>query len=225
MGVETGSRMGIEGGERGRDGNKHGNRDGDGTGIGRRWGWRWDEDGTAVGMGRGERDRERSGNKDESGTEDGVGNGDRDWDKDRDGNGTEIWVELSPSHTCSTRERNNHYQLLPFLSQTLPRATESLPCTPCWGCCHFFSVVRMSTEPMQSPAPSYLPSPAVAPTSRHIPFLFAFPGGPLIELSRSISVAAAAVIRRLCGRAGTRLGPRSGILPAPGSGAAIPNLP
>lgn len=60
---------------------------------------------------------------------------------------------------------------------------------------------------MQGPAPSHLPSPAAAPTSRHIPFVFAFPGGPLIELSRSISVAAAAVIHRLCGRAGTRRDP------------------
>lgn len=115
-------------------------------------------------------------------------------------------MELSPSHTsCSTRERNNHYQLLPFLSQTLPRAMEPQPCNPCWVCYHFCSVVPMSREPVQGPAPSHLPSPAAVPTSRHIPFVFPFPGGPLIELSRSISVAAAAVIRRRCGRAGTPL--------------------
>lgn len=121
-------------------------------------------------------------------------------------------MELNPSHISCTQERETTITNF-FSSQTLPRAMESLPCNPRWGCCHFCSVVPMSTEPMQGPAPSHLPSPAAAPTSRHIPFVFAFPGSPLIELSRSISVAAAAVIRRLCGRAGTGLGPRSGTRP------------
>lgn len=149
-----------------------------------------------------------------------------DWDRDRDGKGTETGMKLSPSHTsCSTRERNNHYQLLPFVSQTLPRAMELQPCSPCWVCCHLCSVVPVSREPAQGPAPSHPASPTAAPSSRHIPFVFPFPGDPLIELSRSIAVAAAAVIRPRCGSAGTRLGPRSCVPPAPGSGAAIPNLP
>lgn len=135
-------------------------------------------------------------------------------------------MKLSPSHTsCSTRERNNHYQLLPFLSQTLPRAMELQPCSPRWVCCHLCSVVPVSREPAQGPAPSHPVSPTAAPSSRHIPFVFPFPGDPLIELSPSIAVAAAAVIRPRCGSAGTQLGPRSCIPPAPGSGAAIPNLP
>lgn len=149
-----------------------------------------------------------------------------DWDRDRDGKGTETGMKLSPSRTsCSTRERNNHYQLLPFLSQTLPRAMELQPCSPRWVCCHLCSVVPVSREPAQGPAPSHPASPTAAPSSRHIPFVFPFPGDPLIELSRSIAVAAAAVIRPRCGSAGTRLGPRSCVPPAPGSGAAIPNLP
>lgn len=187
--------------------------DGDGMRMGQQWGW---------GEGK---ETKRNGNKDGSGTEDGVGDGDRAWDKDRDGKGTETGVELSPSHTsCSTKEKKP----LPTSSLPIPNTSQSYgiqPYNPHWVCCHFCYIVSMSREPVQGPAPSHLPSPAAAPTSRHIPFVFPFPGGPLIELSRSISVAAAAVIRRRCGRAGTRLGPRSCIPPAPAPGAAIPNLP
>lgn len=193
-----------------------GDGDGDGMRMGQQWGWGE------------EKETERNGHKDGSETEDGVGDGDRAWDKDRDGKGTETGVELSPSHTsCSTKEKKP----LPTSSLPIPNTSQSygipaleppLGLLPLLLHCY---IVSMSREPVQGPAPSHLPSPAAAPTSRHIPFVFPFPGGPLIELSRSISVAAAAVIRRRCGRAGTRLGPRSCIPPAPAPGAAIPNLP